>query len=96
MSLASLLRAWPASVGQDGGSFQTEVLSLTDTSISATVLTSADARSFLDQLVAPEGWQIEQPRLSQSPSGVRLAVQLTRAPRPADSKHTATPPMEAP
>jgi hypothetical protein len=92
-TLAALLARWPrpkvrvgtvpdagAESSDNGGeSFQTEVLSLTDNSIAATVVTSTDARSFLDQLRAPDGWTLQQPRLSQSPSGVRLAVQMARA-----------------
>lgn len=90
-TLASLLARWPQSPTTGAESFQTEVLSLTDTSIAATVLTNADARTFLGKLSAPDGWTMQQPRLSQSPSGVRLAVQMTRAvlPKPTSPKSTS-------
>ncbi len=92
VTLASLLARWPRSTAGETESFQTEVLSLTDSSISATVLTNADARGFLDQLKAPDGWTMQQPRLSQSPSGVRLAVQMTKSAPPKSTAPEGGPP----
>jgi hypothetical protein len=86
-TLASLLKLWPTlshegrSESENGHAVvQTESLSVTDTSISATVLLTTDARIFTDRLAAPPGWKLEQTRLSQSQSGVRLMIQMVRVP----------------
>jgi hypothetical protein len=73
--LAQLLASWPTDVVATP---QSVVVSDRGVSISVTV--PGDAAAFLRRFVPPRGWTLQEPKLSASGAGTRLALNLVPAP----------------
>ncbi|MBC7834179.1 MAG: hypothetical protein H7Y88_03645 [Phycisphaerales bacterium] len=71
LSLAALLRSWPAAVPS-----KPQSLSITPARIMASVALDADPALFLSAMRAPAGWKLAEPRLNASGSVTRLTLEL--------------------
>jgi hypothetical protein len=74
LALASLLRAWPATV-----SSKPQSLAVSESGATISVAVDGDATPFLKALKAPQGWSLEEPRLNTADRVTRLTLQLRMA-----------------
>jgi hypothetical protein len=72
-ALAGLLSGWPKEL-----QCQTESVTVNPTTITLSLTVGKDARPLLAALKAPEGWTLEEPRLTAVLDGARLNVVLRR------------------
>ncbi len=72
-ALAHLLAAWP-----DGLDADTELVSITPTTMSLTVSLKSEPRAFTEALPAIPGWVRDEPRLSGMGTSPRLLIQHRR------------------
>jgi hypothetical protein len=73
VAMASLLSAWPKEL-----ECQTESVNIGPSTMTLAVTVSKDARPFLSALKPPEGWTIDEPRLTATADGSRLHLALHR------------------
>jgi hypothetical protein len=72
-ALAALLSAWPKEL-----QCQTESVNIAPTGMTLSLTVAKDARPFLSALRAPQGWTLDEPRLTATADGARLNVILHR------------------
>jgi hypothetical protein len=73
VALASLLSAWPKEL-----ECQTESVSVGPATMTLSLTVAKDARPFLSALRPPEGWTLDEPRLTATSDGARLHLTLHR------------------
>jgi hypothetical protein len=74
VSLAALLRAWPASAPS-----KPQSLSVSPTAASVSVSIEGDPAAFLKAFTPPAGWAMDEPRLNTADNVTRLSLQLRLA-----------------
>jgi hypothetical protein len=72
--LVDLLKRWPAEAKA-----QPQSLSISGTSMGMSVLVEGHPSRFLEELGAPEGWILDQPRLTSVDRSTRLDLRFTRS-----------------
>ncbi len=77
LHLAQLLTAWPAQVP-----CKPQSLSVTPTSMMASVSIEGDPSGFLKAIRAPAGWTLGEPRINSASGITRLSLQMKPEPRP--------------
>jgi hypothetical protein len=75
-ALAALLSNWPGEL-----QCQTESVSIGPASMNVSLTVAKDVRPFLSALRAPEGWTLDEPRLTATIDGARLSLVLHRRER---------------
>jgi hypothetical protein len=73
VALAALLSAWPKEL-----ECQTESVSVGPATMTLSLTVAKDARPFLSALQPPEGWTLDEPRLTATSDGARLHLTLHR------------------
>jgi hypothetical protein len=73
LALASLLSAWPKEL-----ECQTESVSVGPATMTLSLTVAKDARPFLSALRPPDGWTLDEPRLTATSDGARLHLTLHR------------------
>ena len=71
--MAALLTTWPKEL-----ECQTESVSVGPTTMILSLTVGKDARPFLSALKAPEGWTLDEPRLTAANDGAHLHLVLHR------------------
>lgn len=71
VTLASLLRTWPASVPS-----RPQTLAVTESGVSVSVALDGDATAFLKAMTPPAGWTMDEPRLNAADKITRLTLQM--------------------
>ncbi len=72
-ALASLLSVWPKEL-----ECQTDSVQVSPTTMTLSLTVAKDARPFLSALKPPEGWTMDEPRLTSTGDGSRLHLVLHR------------------
>lgn len=78
-TLAAFLRSWPTNVRGASAPPDVQSITINSTRLALSVLVEGDPSPFLDQLRAPEGWLLTEPRLTSLGPTTRLSLEL--APR---------------
>jgi hypothetical protein len=73
VALALLLSAWPKEL-----ECQTESVSVGPATMTLSLTVAKDARPFLSALKPPDGWMLDEPRLTATSDGARLHLTLHR------------------
>lgn len=73
LALAGLLAAWPKEL-----ECQTESVNVGPSTMTLSLTVAKDARPFLTALKPPEGWTLDEPRLTANGEGTRLNLVLRR------------------
>jgi hypothetical protein len=73
VALAGLLASWPRQL-----ECQTDSVNVGSSTMTLSLTVTKDARPFLSALKPPEGWILEEPRLTSSGEGARLNLVLRR------------------
>lgn len=74
VSLAALLRAWPANAPS-----KPQSLSVSPTAVVVSVSIEGDPAAFLKAFTPPAGWAMDEPRLNSADNVTRLSLQLRPA-----------------
>lgn len=74
LALAAIVTRWPTEIRSKAQS-----ISATGDSASLSVTVQGDSAAFLSKLKVPEGWRLEEPRLSGADGVTRITLELRRA-----------------
>ncbi|MGE3109825.1 MAG: hypothetical protein AB7O77_15925 [Phycisphaerales bacterium] len=83
--LAALLRSWPTNV--TGAPCSIQSITVNATSMSVSFISGDDPNPLLRILVAPDGWRLEEPRITSVPGTTRVLQEL----RPIDAARKGAP-----
>ena len=75
--LAAFLRSWPLELGSDASAApEIQSISLNERRMALSVLVNGDPSHLLERLNAPDGWTLNEPRLTSVGDATRLSLEL--------------------